>query len=112
MKCAELLSKLTVTISDKGEDAIYVPGDVGLTLGTSYDWQVPSLPQEVLVNGNITIPLGKVVGGSSAINGMLFDRGSPADYNAWEKLGNPGWGWPGMLPYFKKVGLGLIGCRG
>ncbi|RPB16228.1 GMC oxidoreductase [Morchella conica CCBAS932] len=87
---------------DKHEDSIYVPGDVGATLGTSYDWQVPTVPQDVLVNGNITIPLGKVVGGSSALNGMLFHRGSPADYDLWEALGNEGWGWEGLLPYFIK----------
>ncbi|KAI5849659.1 GMC oxidoreductase-domain-containing protein [Morchella snyderi] len=87
---------------DKHEDSIYVPGDVGATLGSSYDWQVPTVPQDVLVNGNITIPLGKVVGGSSALNGMLFHRGSPADYNLWEALGNKGWGWEGLLPYFIK----------
>jgi choline dehydrogenase-like flavoprotein len=95
--------ELTIKCRDKHEDSIYVPGDVGATLGTSYDWQVPTVPQDVLVNGNITIPLGKVVGGSSALNGMLFHRGSPADYDLWEALGNEGWGWEGLLPYFIKV---------
>lgn len=37
------------------------------------------------------------------MNGMFFNRGSAGDYDAWEKLGNPGWGWEGLLPYFKKV---------
>ncbi|KAF8243138.1 alcohol oxidase [Wilcoxina mikolae CBS 423.85] len=88
---------------DDGSNKFYVPAYVGLTIGTSFDWQVPSLPQEVLVNGNVTVTLGKVVGGGSAINGMLFDRGAPADYDAWQELGNRGWGWDGMLPYFKKA---------
>jgi choline dehydrogenase-like flavoprotein len=40
---------------------------------------------------------------------MFFDRGSAADYDSWEKLGNPGWGWKDLLPYFKKVGLRKTG---
>jgi len=87
---------------DHGEDDIYVPGDVWRALGSSYDWNVPSVPQKVLVNGNITIHIGKLVGGGSGLNGMLFVRGSPADYDAWEKLGNKGWGWKGLFPYFLK----------
>jgi hypothetical protein len=43
-----------------------------------------------------------VLGGGSIVNGMIYDRGSRADYNAWEALGNKGWGWEGMLPFFKK----------
>lgn len=46
--------------------------------------------------------LGAVVGGGSAVNGQYFPRGSKADYDAWEELGNPGWGWEGIYPYFKK----------
>ena len=55
--------------------------------------------------GNRTFPLwiGATVGGGSTVNGMAFERGSKADYDAWEELGNPGWGWNGLLPYFKKV---------
>lgn len=44
-----------------------------------------------------------VVGGGTVINGMAFDRGSAGDYDLWEDMGNPGWGWDGLLPYFKKV---------
>jgi choline dehydrogenase-like flavoprotein len=46
--------------------------------------------------------VAKVLGGGSVINGMVYDRGSAADYDAWEALGNNGWGWKGMEPYFKK----------
>ncbi|KAJ3505003.1 hypothetical protein NLJ89_g7642 [Agrocybe chaxingu] len=44
-----------------------------------------------------------VVGGGSVVNGMLLDRAAADDYDMWEKLGNPGWGWDGLLPYFKKA---------
>jgi choline dehydrogenase len=48
-------------------------------------------------------PRGKVLGGSSSINAMVFVRGHPADFDGWEALGNPGWGWRGVLPYFRKL---------
>ncbi|KAF2196974.1 choline dehydrogenase [Delitschia confertaspora ATCC 74209] len=61
-----------------------------------------SVPQPGLNNATTRYMLGAVVGGSSAVNGMVFDRGTKGDYNAWEELGNPGWGWDGLFPYFKK----------
>jgi choline dehydrogenase-like flavoprotein len=46
---------------------------------------------------------GKVVGGGTAVNGMFMPRGAKADYDIWEDLGNNGWGWSDLLPYFIKV---------
>ncbi|KAH7122582.1 choline dehydrogenase [Dendryphion nanum] len=65
-------------------------------------YNITSLPQAWLANRTSGVAAGAVVGGGSAVNGMFFDRGSAADYDAWEKLGNPGWGWDGILPYFRK----------
>lgn len=48
-------------------------------------------------------PRGKVLGGSSSINAMVFLRGQPSDYDDWGAAGNPGWSWPDVLPYFKKL---------
>ncbi len=48
-------------------------------------------------------PRGKVLGGSSAINAMVFIRGHPADFDDWQSVGNTGWGWRDVLPYFKKL---------
>lgn len=62
-----------------------------------------SVPQVGLANRTASLAVGAVVGGGSTVNGMAWDRGSKPDYDAWEELGNPGWGWDGMLTYFQKV---------
>jgi choline dehydrogenase-like flavoprotein len=66
-------------------------------------YNITCVPQPGLDGRNYAVLAGAVVGGGSAVNGMFFDRGSADDYNAWELLGNPGWGWAGMYPYFQKV---------
>ena len=48
-------------------------------------------------------PRGKVLGGTSSINGMIYMRGTPADYDDWRQHGCEGWGWDSVLPYFKKA---------
>ena len=50
----------------------------------------------------IPIPRGKTLGGSSSINGMLYVRGNPLDYNTWSQFGNRGWSYESVLPYFRK----------
>lgn len=55
-----------------------------------------------MANRTATVTVAKVLGGGSVVNGMIYDRGAAADYDAWEALGNKGWGWKGMLPFFRK----------
>jgi len=62
-----------------------------------------SVPQLELGNRTFPLLVGSVVGGGSIINGMTFNRGTRPDYDSWNELGNEGWGWDGLLPYFKKV---------
>ena len=72
---------------------------------------INSVPQPGLNNRSFTVSIGKVVGGSSAVNAQMFDRGSAADYDAWGAVNRAttsayddmGWNWKGLLPYFRKV---------
>jgi len=66
------------------------------------NWYYKSKPQKGLNGRQGYQPRGKALGGSSAINAMLYVRGNQADYDEWRDLGNPGWGWKDVLPYFKK----------
>ncbi len=68
-----------------------------------YNWGYLSEPEPNLNNRRITAPRGKVIGGSSSINGMVYVRGSMEDYNEWEELGARGWGYADVLPYFKRM---------
>jgi choline dehydrogenase len=64
------------------------------------DWCFRTEPEEGLNGRALDYPRGKVIGGCSAINGMIYMRGQAADYDHWRQLGNPGWGWDDVLPYF------------
>ena len=76
-------------------------GIVALLWDPRHNWRYYSEPEPYMNNRKLYCPRGKVLGGSSAINAMVFTRGVPADFNRWEALGNEGWGWDGMLPHFK-----------
>ncbi|MBB3659595.1 choline dehydrogenase [Rhizobium sp. BK650] len=68
-----------------------------------YNWGYLSEPEPNLNNRRITAPRGKVIGGSSSINGMVYVRGHAEDYNRWEALGARGWAYADVLPYFKRM---------
>ncbi|SHI47251.1 Choline dehydrogenase [Shimia gijangensis] len=67
------------------------------------DWMYKTAPDKGLNGRSLLYPRGKVLGGCSSINGMLYLRGQAADYDLWRQMGNPGWGWDDVLPMFKKV---------
>tara|TARA_B110000967_G_scaffold145552_1_gene148944 strand:+ start:10 stop:1629 length:1620 start_codon:yes stop_codon:yes gene_type:complete len=67
-----------------------------------FDWMYKLEKDKGLNNRRIDWPRGKVLGGSSALNGLLYIRGDRHDYDNWENLGNKGWGYEDVLPYFKK----------
>ena len=68
-----------------------------------YNWNFESEPEPNAGNRRIPIPRGRTLGGSSSINGMLYVRGNPLDYNTWSQFGNRGWGYDSVLPYFRKA---------
>ena len=65
-------------------------------------WQFGSGPEPHLNNRIVNWPRGRVLGGSSAINGLLYVRGQAQDFNVWRQLGNVGWSFEDVLPYFKR----------
>lgn len=65
------------------------------------DWMYKTAPEKGLNGRSLLYPRGKVLGGCSSINGMLYLRGQAADYDGWRQMGNPGWGWDDVLPLFK-----------
>jgi choline dehydrogenase-like flavoprotein len=71
-------------------------------------FNVTAVPQPGINNQQSAVYAASVVGGGSTINGMLFNRGAAEDYDNWARLGNAGWDWAGLLPYFKKVSAGII----
>ncbi|MEH2227241.1 GMC family oxidoreductase [Nostoc sp.] len=81
---------------------IQIPLECTNLLGTEVDWGYFSQPEPYLNNRKIFCPRGKVLGGSSSINFLMYIRGNPHDYDHWQELGNPGWSYQDVLPYFKK----------
>ncbi len=68
-----------------------------------YDWGYLAEPEESLGGRRLVCPRGKVIGGSSSINGMIYVRGNPGDYAHWEESGAHGWGYADVLPYFRRM---------
>ena len=89
--------------SDHYEAIIQDPVYVGADIGGVYDWDLTTVPQTQLDGAARPMPQGKVLGGGSILNAMCWNRGGSDDYDAWAALGNPGWDWAGILPYFMKV---------
>ncbi|MGB0960654.1 MAG: choline dehydrogenase [Halocynthiibacter sp.] len=78
--------------------ALSYPMNMGL-----YDWGFKSEPEPNLGGRKLVTPRGKVVGGSSSINGMVYVRGHARDYDTWHDLGATGWSYKDVLPYFKRM---------
>jgi choline dehydrogenase-like flavoprotein len=85
------------------EPGIVIPGRKGSTLGGKYDWNLTTVAQPKANNRVFAQNRGKVLGGSSALNLMTWDRTSIAELDAWEKLGNKGWNWKSLYPAMLKA---------
>src|SRR5229473_128914 len=83
---------------------IHVPMGYGrLFSNPRVNWMYESEPEPELEGRSMYQPRGKVLGGTSSINGMVYMRGNPADYDEWRQRGCTGWDWDSVLPYFKKA---------
>jgi len=83
---------------------VHVPLGYGkLFSNAALNWLYSTTPNSEQVNRRIPQPRGKVLGGSSAINGMVYIRGDKSDYDQWRQFGNTGWSYDDVLPYFRKA---------
>lgn len=82
---------------------IRMPAGVGFVYGNpKFDWRYETVPQAALNGRRISFPRGKALGGSSILNGMIYMRGVPGDYDGWRQKGLEGWGFADLLPYFRR----------
>ena len=96
-----------LVIEHGGSDAgpfIQMPAALSYPMNMSlYDWGYKTLPEPHLGGRRLVTPRGKVIGGSSSINGMVYVRGHAGDYNFWSESGARGWAYSDVLPYFKRM---------
>jgi choline dehydrogenase len=96
-----------VVIEAGGTDAgpfIQMPGALSFPMNMKrYDWGYRSEPEAALGNRQLATPRGKVLGGSSSINGMVYVRGHACDFDHWSEAGASGWAYADVLPYFKRL---------
>jgi len=99
--------KYTVAVLEAGpKDSspwIHIPVGYFKTMGNpKSDWLYVAQADPGINGRAIPWPRGRVLGGSSSINGLLYVRGQPQDFDHWRQLGNAGWSWNDVLPYFKR----------
>ncbi|UDL93854.1 choline dehydrogenase [Lichenihabitans sp. PAMC28606] len=83
---------------------IQMPGALSIPMNRKrYNWYYETEPEPGLDNRRLHCPRGKVLGGSSSINGLVYVRGNPHDFDRWEQEGAAGWGYRNVLPYFKRA---------
>jgi choline dehydrogenase len=80
---------------------VHIPAGFGMLMGTKANWIFDTVPQKFMRGRRMFLPQGKLLGGSTAVNAMLYVRGNRGDYDTWRDLGNKGWGYDDVLPYFK-----------
>ncbi|MFD0917358.1 GMC family oxidoreductase [Pseudahrensia aquimaris] len=100
--------KYTVALVEAGEKDrspwIHIPIGYFKTMGNpKVDWAYKTEPDPGLNGRSLNWPRGKVLGGSSSINGLLYVRGQAQDYDNWRQMGNEGWGWDDVLPCFRRA---------
>ncbi|KAK5237225.1 hypothetical protein LTR47_001491 [Exophiala xenobiotica] len=87
---------------DQHENMIEIPVFIGEQPPDFYAYNLVTVAQSQLDNHTRILPMGRGVGGGSLINGMIWNRGNQEDFDLWAELGNPGWDWDSLLPYFQR----------
>src|SRR5215813_170267 len=83
---------------------LHVPAGVyKASTSPKYAWQFETEPNPATANRSISMPQGKTLGGSTAINGMIYNRGNREDFDGWARRGNRGWDYAAVVPYFKRT---------
>lgn len=82
---------------------IHIPARFSNLFHSDVDWDYETIPQPGLNHRREYIPRGKVYGGTSSMNAMVYQRGHPSDYDGWAELGSEGWSYADVLPYFRKM---------
>ena len=81
---------------------IHIPAAFAKLFNTEYDWAYSTAPEPALAGRELFWPRGKTLGGSSSLNAQMYVRGNRADYDGWAALGNTGWGYDDVLPFFTR----------
>lgn len=90
---------------------LHIPAGVYKTSSyPKFVWSFETVPSPGTANRSIPLPQGRTLGGSTAINGMIYNRGAAADFDEWAEQGNRGWGYADVLPYFKRTERRLGEC--
>src|SRR5262245_40600022 len=82
---------------------VHTPAMMAMLPDTRFDWRYRTVPQLFCNMRRFVWPRGRTLGGSSSINYMIYIRGHAGDYDEWRELGNEGWGWKDVLPFFKRA---------
>ncbi|SDO54713.1 Choline dehydrogenase [Nakamurella panacisegetis] len=83
--------------------AIHIPAAFSQLFRSEYDWNYDTVPQPELSGRTVYWPRGRMLGGSSSLNAMMWVRGFAADYDSWAAVAGPTWSWSSLLPYFRQV---------
>ena len=84
-------------------DFIHIPAAFSALFRTQHDWDHMTGWEPGAHGRRIYLPRGRMLGGSSSLNAMIYIRGNPIDYDEWRDAGCAGWGWDDLLPYFKRA---------
>lgn len=106
-RLGEAADRTTCVVEAGGQDThpfIHIPSFVAAAIGReASNWRFKTVPQPGMAGREIPVPRGKVIGGSGSINGMVYFRGHPTDYDDWSDAGAKGWSYAEVLPYFTRT---------